>query len=89
MGILGTSVEIVNGIWGIGSDIYKATKEEISKEIDDETEIRVRKLIGDKLSSDSIDYKQVYRTQRLQVKKDAKEMAGKGALMLVGFGLLF
>lgn len=90
MGILGTSLSVVGSIWGVGSGIYKEVSHEISKEIDEETQIRVRKILdNDTLSTSSSEFKQAFDIERLKVKKDAKEIAGKGALMIFGFGLLF
>jgi hypothetical protein len=89
MGILGTTISAVSTVWGVGTTIYKEGQTMISNEIDEETEIRVRKKLGNAVSSTDKEYKINFDIERKKVKKEAKEMAGKGALMILGFGLLF
>ena len=89
MGILGSSISAVSTVWGVGSSIYKEAQNIISSEIDEETDIRVRKKLGNAISTTDIGYKSAFNIERKKVKKEAKEMAGKGALMLFGFGILF
>ena len=86
MGMLGTTISTV---WGVGSSIYKEGQTLVSNEIDEETEIRVRKKLGNAILTTDSEYKTNFDIERKRVKKEAKEMAGKGALMLVGFGLFF
>ena len=89
MGILGTTISAVSTVWGIGTTIYKEGQSIVSNEIDEETEIRVRKKLGNTISTTDIVYKTNFDIERKKVKKEAKEMAGKGALMILGFGILF
>ena len=89
MGILGTTISAVSTVWGVGTTIYKEGQSMVSNEIDEETEIRVRKKLGNEVSSTDIIYKTNFDIERKKVKKEAKEMAGKGALMILGFGILF
>ena len=89
MGILGTTISAVSTVWGVGTTIYKEGQSMVSNEIDEETEIRVRKKLGNAVSSTDIIYKTNFDIERKKVKKEAKEMAGKGALMILGFGILF
>ena len=89
MGILGTTISAVSTVWGVGTTIYKEGQSMVSNEIDEETEIRVRKKLGNTISTTDIVYKTNFDIERKKVKKEAKEMAGKGALMILGFGILF
>jgi len=89
MGILGTTISAVSTVWGVGSNIYKEGQNIISNEIDEETEIRVRKRLGNAISTTDIGYQSAFNIERKKVKKEAKEMAGKGALIIFGFGILF
>ena len=89
MGILGSTINTINTVWGIGSSIYKEGQSIISNEIDEETEIRVRKKLGNTLSTNEREYKTTFDIERKKVKKEAKEIAGKGALIILGFGLFF
>lgn len=89
MGILGSTISVVSTVWGVGSNIYKEGQSIVSNEIDEETEIRVRKKLGNAILTTDDEYKTNFNIERKRVKKEAKEMAGKGALMILGFGLLF
>ena len=89
MGILGTTISAVSTVWGVGSSIYKEGQTLVSNEIDEETEIRVRKKLGNAILTTDSEYKTNFDIERKRVKKEAKEMAGKGALMILGFGILF
>jgi len=89
MGILGTTISAVSTVWGVGTTIYKEGQSMVSNEIDEETEIRVRKKLGNAVPSTDREYKTNFNIEKKKVKKEAKEMAGKGALMILGFGILF
>ena len=89
MGILGTTISAVSTVWGVGTTIYKEGQSMVSNEIDEETEVRVRKKLGNAVSTIDREYITNFNIERKKVKKEAKEMAGKGALMILGFGILF
>ena len=89
MGILGTTISAVSTVWGVGTTIYKEGQSIVSNEIDEETEVRVRKKLGNAVSTIDREYITNFNIERKKVKKEAKEMAGKGALMILGFGILF
>jgi len=86
--LLGISMDVVNGIWSVGTETYKVVKNEVNDAIDNETEIRTRKTL-DSQTDDSIEFKRVYAEERKKVEKDAKELAVKGGLLAVGLGLFF
>ncbi len=86
--LLGISMDVVNGIWSVGSETYKVVKNEVNDAIDNEAEIRTRKALGSQ-TDDSIEFKRVYAEEREKVEKDAKELAVKGGLLAVGIGLFF
>ncbi len=89
MDMLGATIDTVGGIWDFGSSIYNESKKILISEIDEETHIRVRKKLGDSVSQNNSQYIDTFSSERKIVKRETKEMAGKGALMLLGFGLLF
>ena len=86
--LLGISMDVVNGIWSVGSETYKVVKNEVNDAIDNEAEIRTRKTLGSK-AEDSAEFRNVYAKEREKVEKDAKELAVKGGLLAVGLGFLF
>ncbi len=86
--LLGVSMDLVNGIWSVGTETYKVVKNEVNDAIDNEAEIRTRKALGNK-TDDSVEFQRVYAKEREKVEKDAKELAVKGGLLAVGLGLFF
>ncbi len=86
--LLGISMDVVNGIWSVGTETYKVVKNEVNDAIDNEAEIRTRKVLGGK-ADDSTEFQSVYAKEREKVEKDAKELAVKGGLLAVGLGLFF
>ena len=86
--LLGISMDVVNGIWSVGTETYKVVKNEVNDAIDNEVEIRTRKVLGSK-AEDSAEFRNVYEKEREKVEKDAKELALKGGLLAVGLGLFF
>ena len=48
--LLGISMDVVNGIWSVGTETYKVVKNEVNDAIDNEAEIRTRKALGSKAS---------------------------------------
>ncbi len=86
--LLGISMDVVNGIWSVGSETYKVVKNEINDAIDNEAETRTRKVLGSK-AEDTVEFKRVYAKEREKVEKDTKELAVKGGLLAVGLGFLF
>ena len=81
-------MDVVNGIWSVGTETYKVVKNEVNDAIDNEVEIRTRKVLGSK-AEDSAEFRNVYEKEREKVEKDAKELALKGGLLAVGLGLFF
>jgi len=86
--LLGISMDVVNGIWSVGSETYKVVKNEVNDAIDNEAEIRTRKVLGGK-EDDSAEFRRVYVQEREKVEKDAKELAVKGGLLAMGLGFFF
>ena len=86
--LLGISIDVVNGIWSVGSETYKVVKDEVNNAIDNEAEIRTRKVLGSN-ADDTAEFQDVYAEERKKVEKDAKELAVKGGLLAVGLGLFF
>lgn len=86
--LLGISMDVVNGIWSVGTETYKVVKNEVNDAIENEAEIRTRKALGGK-ADDSAEFQSVYTKEREKVEKDAKELAVKGGLLAVGLGLFF
>ena len=86
--LLGISMDVVNGIWSVGTETYNVVKNEVNDAIDNEAEIRTRKVLGTK-ADDSAEFRRVYVKEREKVEKDAKELAVKGGLLAVGLGLFF
>ena len=64
MGILGTTISAVSTVWGVGTTIYKEGQSMVSNEIDEETEIRVRKKLGNEVASTDIKYKIAFGIER-------------------------
>ena len=44
--LLGVSMDVVNGIWSVGTETYKVVKNEVNDAIDNETKICVNHLVG-------------------------------------------
>ena len=86
--LLGISMDVVNGIWSVGTETYNVVKNEVNDAIDKETKIRTRKILGSQ-ADDSLEFKRVYEEERKKVEKDAKELALKGGLLAAGIGLFF
>jgi len=86
--LLGISMDVVDGIWSVGTETYKVVKNEVNDAIDNEAEIRTRKVLGNEID-DSMEFQRVYTKERDKVEKDAKELAVKGGLLAVGLGLFF
>ena len=86
--LLGVSMDVVNGIWSVGSETYKVVKNEVNDTIDNEAKIRTKKVLGRDVD-DSIEFERVYEEERKKVEKDAKELAVKGGLLAVGIGFFF
>ncbi len=86
--LLGITMDVVNGIWSVGSETYKVVKNEVNDAIDNEAEIRTKKALGSKVD-DTAEFQSVYAQEREKVEKDAKELAVKGGLLAVGLGLFF
>ena len=86
--LLGVSMDVVNGIWSVGTETYKVVKNEVNDATDNEAKIRTRKALGSQ-ADDSIEFERVYAEEQKKVEKDAKELAVKGGLLAVGLGLFF
>ncbi len=86
--LLGISMDVVNGIWSVGTETYKVVKNEVNDAIDNEAEIRTRKVLGSQ-TDDTAEFRKVYEKEREKVEKDAKGLAVKGGLLAVGLGLFF
>ena len=86
--LLGISMDVVNGIWSVGSETYKVVKNEVNDAIDNEAEIRTRKMLGSH-AEDTTEFKRMYEEEREKVGKGAKELAVKGGLLAVGIGFFF
>ena len=81
-------MDVVNGIWSVGTETYKVVKNEVNDAIDNETKIRTRKELGSQ-ADNSLEFKRVYARERRKVEKDAKDLAVKGGLLAVGLGFFF
>ena len=86
--LLGVSMDVVNGIWSVGTETYKVVKNEVNDAIDNEAKIRTKKVLGTQ-TDDNVEFERVYAEERKKVEKDAKELAVKGGLLAVGLGLFF
>ena len=86
--LLGISMDVVNGIWSVGTETYKVAKNEVNDAIDNETKVRTKKVLGSN-TDDNMQFERVYAEERKKVEKDAKELAVKGGLLAVGLGLFF
>ena len=86
--LLGVTMDVVNGIWSVGTEGYKVVKNEVNDAIDNEAKLRTKKVLGSKVE-DSIEFEQVYTLEREKVEREAKELAVKGGLLAVGVGLFF
>jgi len=86
--LLGMSIDVVNGIWSVGSETYKVVKNEVNATIDNEAKIRTRKVLGSQ-TDDTAEFRKVYKQEREKVEKDAKGLAVKGGLLALGLGLFF
>ena len=87
-GLLGVSIDVVNGIWNTGTEIYNVAKNEVNDAIANEAKIRTRKILGENAEG-SLEFEKVYEEERRKVEKDAKELAVKGGLLAVGLGFFF
>ena len=86
--LLGISMDVVNGIWNVGAETYKVVKNEVNDAIDNEAEIRTKKVMGSK-EDNPTEFQRVYEEERRKVEEEAKELAVKGGLLVAGLGLLF
>ena len=83
--LLGISMDVVNGIWRVGTETYKVVKNEVNNTIDNEAKIRTKKVIANR-DDNPTKYQRVYDKERKKVKEEAKELAVKGGLLVVGLG---
>lgn len=88
--LLSVSKDIVDGIWGVGTETYKVVKNEVNNAIDNEADFRTEKILGDKLiDKSSLEYQSLFNKEREKVERDAKELAVKGGLLAVGLSFMF
>jgi hypothetical protein len=88
-GVLSTTADIVNGIWGIGKEIYDTVSDEITEAIDEEALERTRRHFrGDRLDEQSAAFRKRFRIEREKVAKEYKSVAVKGGLIALGLGFL-
>ena len=86
-GVLSTTAEIVNGIWGIGSEVYHTVSGEISEAIDQEALDRTRRYFrGEAVEEESAVFRRRYRIEREIVAREFKSVALKGGLLALGLG---
>lgn len=89
-GVLSTTSDIVNGIWGVGTEIYRTVADEVSDAVADEAMSRTRQHFKDKgLDENGELFVRHFSHQKKVVEKEFKGMAIKGGLMAMGFGLFF
>lgn len=87
-GILSTTSDIVNGIWGIGAEVYHTVADEVSEAVLDEALIRTRKHFkGKEVDENNEQFTKYLSQQKMLVEKEFKGMAVKGGLIAVGLGL--
>lgn len=89
-GILSTTSDIVNGIWGAGTEVYKVVSDEVTQAIVDEAMDRTKKHFKGKdvLERDDA-FLRYFQQEKLIVEKEFKGMAVKGGLLAMGIGLFF
>ena len=83
--LLGISMDVVNGIWSVGTETYQVVKSEVNDAIDNEAEIRTKKVI-DNRDDNPTEFQKVYDEERKKIEEEAKELAVKGGLLVVGLG---
>ena len=86
--LLGISMDVVNGIWNVGAETYKVVKNEVNDAIDNEAEIRTKKVIGSE-EDNPAEFQRIYEEERKKAEEEAKELAVKGGLLIAGLGLIF
>jgi hypothetical protein len=86
--LLGVTMDVVNGIWSVGTEGYKVVKNEVNDAIDNEAKLRTKEIVGD-LPEEDYAFQKVYAQERKKVEKEAKELAVKGGLLAVGIGVFF
>ena len=83
--------DIINGAWGIGKEVYKGAKDTISDIIEEETLNRAKKRLNrDNLTIEELveQHYSVYKEEKEDVVKDAKDIGLKGGLLALGLGWL-
>ncbi len=89
-GILSTTSDIVNGIWGVGTEVYNAVSEEVSQAVVDEAMDRTKKHFkGKDVSIRDEAFLRYFQQEKLIVEKEFKGMAVKGGLFALGIGFFF
>ena len=84
---LSTTAEIINGIWGIGSEVYHTVSDEIGEAIDSEAMERTRRYFRDRnFDENSSVFQRRYQAERAVVAKEFKSVAVKGGLIAMGLG---
>ena len=83
--LLGISMDVVNGIWSVGTETYQVVKNEVNDAIDNEAVIRTKKVIANR-DDNPTEFQRVYDVERKKVQEEAKELAVKGGLLVVGLG---
>ena len=87
-GVLSTTAEIVNGIWGIGAEVYRTVSDEIADVIDEEARSRTLEYFdGDEIDEQSPAFRRRYRIEREAVARQYKSVALKGGLIALGLGI--
>jgi len=88
-GVLSTTAQIVNGIWGIGSEVYRTVSDEIGDAIDQEALDRTRRHFGQGVDEKSEIFLRRFRIERAQVAREFKKVAVRGGIIALGLGWFF
>ena len=81
--------EIVNGVWDVGTEVYREVSDDISEAIDEEALLRTRRYFGNEVDEASTAFYSRYMIERKAVVREYKAVAVKGGLMAVGLGFFF
>jgi hypothetical protein len=87
-GLLSITSDVINGVWNVGTEVYKTVSNEVSQAVVDEAMRRTREHFKD----DDIDEKdqrflRYFLNEKDVVAKEFKSMAVKGGLLVTGLGL--
>ena len=89
-GLFTAAVDIVNGVWDVGNEVYRTVSDEISDAVDEEALRRTRHYFkGDFVDENSRAFRTRLQTEREAVAREYKSVAVKGGLLALGLGFFF